>query len=136
MGGETGEGDDVADVFHAGGEKDEPLEAGAEARMRDRAIFAKLRVPPVIFWIEFMGDDFLFEQVQTLFALAAPDHFADFWHKHIHGRNSLVVVVRTHVEGFDFLRVVGEDDRLFAIFFREVPLVLRLKIGAPVDGDK
>ena len=39
-----------------------------------------------------------------------------------------------HVEGFDLGRIIGEDDRFFAVFFSQIPLVFRLEIGAPFDG--
>jgi len=46
--GKAGERDHVADVFEAGDEEDEPLEAEAKARMRHGPILAKLEVPPVV----------------------------------------------------------------------------------------
>ena len=40
-----------------------------------------------------------------------------------------------HVEGFDLLRVVGDDDRLLERLLGQIALVLALQIGAPVDGE-
>ena len=45
---EAWERDHVADVFHAGGEEDEPLEAEAEPRVGDGAVFAQFQIPPVV----------------------------------------------------------------------------------------
>ena len=45
--GGAGEGDDVADVLHAGGELDGALEAEAEAGVGGGAVAAQVQVPPV-----------------------------------------------------------------------------------------
>jgi len=132
--GEAGEGDDVADVFHAGGEEDEALEAEAEAGVGDGAVFAQLEVPPVVVSVEAVVFDFLFEDVEPLFALRAADDFADFGDEDVHGGNRFAVIVAPHVERLDAGGVIGYDDRLFAVLFGEVALVLGLEIGAPFDG--
>jgi hypothetical protein len=43
------------------------------------------------------------------------------------------VVVEPHVEGFDGLRVVHHDERLFRVFFGQIALVLRLQVHTQVD---
>ena len=40
-----------------------------------------------------------------------------------------------HVEGFDGLRVVHHDDRLFRVLFGQITLVLRLQVDAPFDRE-
>jgi hypothetical protein len=45
------------------------------------------------------------------------------------------VVVHPHIEGFDVLRVVHHDDRLFRVFLGQIALVLRLQVDAPVDRE-
>ena len=47
----------------------------------------------------------------------------------------LVVFVHLHVEGFDFLRIVGKDDRLLEVLFNEVAFVFRSQVAAPVDRE-
>ena len=49
-------------------------------------------------------------------------------------KNGFSIAIFPHIKGFDFCRVVGQDDRLFAEFFGKVPLMFRLQIGAPCDG--
>lgn len=39
--GESGEGDDIANIFHSRHKKDEPFKAKAKSRVRDRAIFSE-----------------------------------------------------------------------------------------------
>lgn len=48
MAGGADEGDDVADVGHAGDEHEEALEAHAEAGVGDGAVFAEVGVPAVV----------------------------------------------------------------------------------------
>ncbi len=42
-------GDDVADVFHAGGKEDKALKAEAESGVGNAAVFPQLEMPPIVF---------------------------------------------------------------------------------------
>ena len=53
--GGAGEGDDVANVFHACGEHEHALESQAKARVGAGAVFAEVCVPPVVFLVEVVG---------------------------------------------------------------------------------
>ncbi len=131
----TREGDYVADVFHAGRKEDEPLEAEPETGVGDGAVFAEFEIPPVIFPFKAEFGDFLFEDVEPFFALGAADDFADFGDEDVHGGNCFAIGISAHIEGFDLGGIVGDDDRFFAVFFREIPLVFGLEIGAPFNGE-
>ena len=128
----SGERDHVADVLHAGDELDEPLKADAEAGVRDRAILAQVEVPPVVFEGEADRLDLFVEQVVPLLSLGSADDFADFGDEHVHCSDRFFIGVFPHVEGFDLFWVVGEDNRLFAVLFGEIPLVFRLEVVAPI----
>ena len=98
---ESREGDDVADVFHAGDEEDEPLEAEAETGVGDGAIFAQLEIPPVVFRLESEFRNFFLEEIEPLFALDAADDLPDFRDEDVHRRDGFSIGIGAHVEGFD-----------------------------------
>ena len=57
--------------------------------------------------------------------------FADARNQTVHSGNSFVVVIHLHIEGFDFLRIVGYEYRTFEDLFGQVTLVLGLQVAAP-----
>jgi hypothetical protein len=56
------------------------------------------------------------QDLQPLLALATADDLADPRRQHIHRRDRPAVVVQSHVEGFDVLRVVHHDHGFVACF--------------------
>ena len=75
------------------------------------------------------------QHVVTLLALAAADDLADARRQDVHRGDGLPVVVAAHVEGFDLVRIVGDDHRLLEKLFGEVALVLALQVDAPVGRE-
>ena len=57
------------------------------------------------------------ELILTFFSLAASDDFADPWDQDIHRSHSLSIVVRPHVEGLDFLRIVEDGCGALKVLF-------------------
>jgi hypothetical protein len=74
-------------------------------------------------------------RARPLLTLAAADDLADPWRQYVHRCDGPAIVVQPHVEGLDCLRVVHHDYRLFRVLLGQIALVLRLQVGAPVDGE-
>ncbi len=142
----AGEGDDVADVGHAGDKEQQALEAQAEAGVRAGAVATRVEVPPHVLHrdVEFL--DAAHQLVVVLLTDAAADDLADLREEHVgalYGEAGealtlalfLHVVVELHVEGLDFLRVVDHDDRLLEVFFHQVALVLACQIHTPTHRE-
>ena len=129
------EWDDVADVGHAGNEEHKALKPESEARVGHCAEAACVEIPPHVFHrdVEFLDASEKF--VVTLLALRAADYFANHREEHVHCAHCLAVLVEFHIEGFDFLGVVGEDYRLLEMLFHEVAFVLALQVDAPRYGE-
>ena len=87
------------------------------------AVFSEVEIPPVGVAVEVVVFDFFFEDVEFVFALGAADEFADAGDEDVHGSAGFTVVVGVHVEGFDLLGVVGEDDGAADVFFGEPTFV-------------
>ena len=49
--------------------------------------------------------------------------------------NGFVVFVDLHVEGFDFLRIVGHDNRFLEVLFYEIAFVLGSQVVTPFAGE-
>ena len=129
----AGEGNDIADVGHAGHKHQQALEAEAEARVRHAAIFAEIGIPRVGLGIDAVAREIFRQNIEPFFALTAADDLADAGHQQIHRGNGFAIVVDAHVEGFDFLRVVENGDRLFEVVFRKPALVFGLEVEAVLD---
>ena len=71
------------------------------------------------------------EHVEPLLPLTATDNLADSRRKDIHRRHGFTVTVNAHVEGFDLLWIVHHNNGLLRVLFRQIALVLRLKIDSP-----
>src|SRR5579871_4013999 len=91
--GRAREGDDVADVGHAGGEQDQALEAEAEAGVLGGAVLAQLEVPPVVLDLEAEALHARLEHVVPLLALTAADDLPELRHQDVHRAHRLAVVV-------------------------------------------
>ncbi len=74
----------------------------------------------------------LLQNIHALLALAAADYFADSRHQQVYRRHRFAVVIQTHIECFDFLRIIGHKNRLSVNLFRQIFLVLGLKVGSPL----
>src|SRR5271165_4816963 len=95
------EGDGVAHVGEAGDVGEGALEAEAEAGMRHRAVAAQVAVPGVVVAVDAALGHAAVQYLQPLLALAAADDLADPRRQYVHGRDSVAVVVQSHVEGFN-----------------------------------
>ena len=109
---DAGEGDDVAHVLHAGGVHDRALETKAKAGVRDGAEASNVEIPPAGIESHAQILHAAFEQLETFFALTAPDELAHPRNEQIHGRHGGVVIVGPHIKGFDGFGVVVHDDGL------------------------
>ena len=96
------------------------------------AVFAEIHVPPVIF----LGHSRLFysclQHVVAFFSLASADDLTYARNEQVACRNCLVVIVQTHVECLDLLRIVSNEYRLFIYLLSDVSLVLCLQVDAPL----
>src|SRR5947199_31202 len=95
--------------------------------MWDRAVAPKIQIPFVVGRIEMMSAYVFLQHFEPLFALAAAYDFADSRHEQIHCCHSLPVIVQTHIEWFDLLRIIENGDRAFEVFLRQPPFVFRLQ---------
>ena len=91
--GRSGEGLDVADIRYSCDIHDQSFKAKPEAGVARASVFPKLRVPPVVLFIEAAALVGRFEIVETLLALAASDELAHAGDEHIRGGDGLAVVV-------------------------------------------
>ena len=133
--GGAGEGNDVADVGHAGDEEHQALEAEAEASMGAGAVAACVEIPPHVLHGDVTFVDGGEQFIVVLFANGASDDFANMGEEDIGALDGAAVVVLLHVESFDFFGVVDHDDRLHEVLFDEIAFVFAGKVGTPVNGE-
>ena len=100
--------------------------------MRNRPVTAKIEIPFVIGWIHFVAAHVRLQYLKPLFALAAADDFANPRHEQIHRRHRFAVIVQSHVERFDLLRIIEDRDRTL-LFLGQPTLVFRLQIQSVFD---
>jgi hypothetical protein len=110
--GRAGEGDDIPDVSHSRDGHQEALKPQAKAGVRDGAEASNVEIPPVGLESHAQILHAAFEQLETFFALTAPDELAHPRNEQIHGRHGGVVIVDPHIKGFDGFGVVVHDDGL------------------------
>jgi len=84
--------------------------------MRYAAESAKIEIPFVIFFVESHFFDSLQQYVISLFTLASADKFARACHQQIGSGDGFAVIIQAHIECFDILRVIGDEDRFFKYF--------------------
>ncbi len=130
----SGEGNGVPDVADTGQVHDATLEAQTEARVTGGAVLAQIQIESVVLGLHAQLLDTGLQNVVVVLTLAAADDLADAGHQAVHGCHGLAVGVQLHIEGLDFLGVVCDEDGLLEDHLGEVPLVLGLQVGAPVDG--
>jgi hypothetical protein len=102
--------------------------------VRDTTEATKVNVPPIGFLTETKALHVVEKDVETFFSLATSNDFSDARHKNVHGCDGFAIIVETHVEGFDFLRVVIHCCRTLEVLFSEVAFVFALKIDSPTNG--
>ena len=129
------EGNDVANVGHAGDEQQQALEAQSEAGVGAGAVAARVEVPPHVLHRDAQLPDARHELVVALLAHAAADDFAYLREEHVGALHGLAIGILLHVEGLDFLGVVGHDDGAAEVALHQVALVLAGQVAAPVDGE-
>ena len=96
------------------------------------AVFTEVEIPFKAFGITdlvHLG----FEDVITFLALRTADDLSFARDETIAGSNSLPVVILPHVEGFDFLRIVDEEQRSFNHFFGQIAFVFGTEVLSPEE---
>ena len=69
--------DDVANIRHSGHELHDAFEAESEASVGYAAETAQIEIPPIVVEIEPLASNRLFQDSSAMFALRAPDDFAN-----------------------------------------------------------
>src|SRR5947207_15335582 len=100
--------------------------------MWDSAVAPKIQIPFVIGWIEMMSAYVFLQHFEPLFALTAAHDFANSGHQQIHCCHRFPVIVQTHVERSDLLRVTETRDRAIEVFLGPPALERALLIQAVV----
>ncbi len=113
---------------------DRSFKTETKARVRSGAEPASLQIPLVVINREPKFAKAAFEYVQSLLSLTTTDDLTDSRHQHIHRRHGLLIVIHSHVEGFDLLRIVRENDRPLDVLLRQISFMLALQVRPPVDG--
>ena len=90
------------------------------------AVSTKINVPVVKLSIHANLIHSSFEDIEPLFSLTSADNFTNSRHEKVASRNSLAVVVESHIECLDFLRIIDYEDRLLEYFLSEISLMLSL----------
>ena len=72
------------------------------------------------------------EDVIVFLTLGAADDLADPGNQAVHRRDSLLVRVQLHIESLDLARIIRDEHRSFEDLLRQITLMFRLQIAAPV----
>ena len=104
--GSAGERNDIFDAFQPRDEHQQPLEAQSETRMRHRTILPQVRVPPYVVCRQPTLHAAALQHIQSFLTLRATNELPNLGDKDVHSSTGGVVVVETHVESLDVLRVV------------------------------
>mmetsp|Transcript_21857 Transcript_21857/g.74111 ORF Transcript_21857/g.74111 Transcript_21857/m.74111 type:complete len:247 (+) Transcript_21857:55-795(+) len=131
MAGIAGERNHVSDVFHAGDEHDQALEAEAEAGVRHRPVLPQLQIPRQRGRVDPNSPTAFLQRLQVVLALRAADQLADFRDQHVHRGDRFPVRVELHVKSFDVLWIIHQHHRCFINDVRQVSLVLAAEVHAP-----
>ena len=128
------EGDDVANVGHSRRIGNGALKTQTESRMGNRSVFSQVAVPTeVLFEAPFPPG---VHRGHPGAPLAENLHdLPDSRSQNIHGCNRFLVVVHSHVEGFDILGVVHHHHRASHMLLREPALVFALQVDAPLNRE-
>lgn len=101
--------------------------------MWDGSVASQVAVPRVGFFIHVEFVESFIEVVESFFALATADDFADTGDEDVHGGDGFIIVVHAHIEGFDIFGVIDDGDGSTDDFFGEATFVFGLEIHAPED---
>ena len=97
------------------------------------AVFAKLKIPPIVLFFKAELVYSVKKNVEALFTLTTAYNFADAHNKKVSRGNRFAVIVKAHIESLNLLRIIGNKNRFFEHFFGEVSFVLSLKVNAPFN---
>ena len=125
------EGNDVANVLHAGYIHENALEPETEAGVGTAPPSANVEVPGKGLPGNAHGVHPHFEDVMSLLPLAAADDFPYSWKQQIHGCYGAFVIIETHIKGLDLGGIVDDKDRTIKNLFSQVALMLRLQVEPP-----
>ena len=129
--GSSREGQNIADIRHAGHIEYKPLEAQSEPRMPCAAVSAKLQIPVIIVLAKFKPLQRLLEHLGTLHALASSEYLPDSGYKKVHGGNRLPVVILTHIKSLYVAGIIGYKNGAFEMLLGQIAFMLGLQIAAP-----
>lgn len=120
------EGDDIADVCHAGYEQDQALKSESESGMGRGSEPAGIEVPPDVF-LRNMHFAAAFRQFfKIFFALGTAYDFAYPGKEHIHGPHCFPITVLLHVKSLDLPGVISQNHGPAEMLLDKVPLMLTL----------
>ena len=94
--------------------------------MSGRSIFPKIQIIIIGLFLHTQFMDPVQKLVIVVFTLGATDDLSNTRNQTIHCCNGLIVRVQFHIEGLDFLRIIGNEDLL-----GQITLMLGLKVTAP-----
>jgi hypothetical protein len=129
----SGEARDISDVVDASEHHDQPLEAEAEAAVRDCAMSSEIQVPPIVFLGQLQFFDSFLKNFQDLLSLGSTDDFSHFRSQDVECSYSLAIAVLFHIECFDFLGVVIQNDRFVEDMVAKIALVFGSQVVTPVN---
>ena len=98
------------------------------------AVFTQIQVPPVVFAFQTQCIHTSFQNIQSFFSLAAADDFAYAGNQQVHRSYCFLVIVQTHVECFDFYRVVCNEYGFFEDLFCQISFMFCLQVDTPFYG--
>mmetsp|Transcript_42244 Transcript_42244/g.99192 ORF Transcript_42244/g.99192 Transcript_42244/m.99192 type:complete len:214 (-) Transcript_42244:1071-1712(-) len=99
--------------------------------MRNRAVLAELAVPPILFLGKVHLLHACIQSVQALLSLGAADNFTNPRCENIHCSDCFAILIHAHVECFDILGIVVDNDSTFELLLREPAFVFCLQVCAP-----
>jgi hypothetical protein len=129
----TREGYDVSNVLNTCCHHDQTLKAETEPAVGNGSVFTELAVPPVGFLVKLAVGNALIELFEVLLSGGPSDELSNAGYKDIHGLNSLVVIVKLHVESLNVLGIVVKNDGAVEDLLGEMSLVLRSEVDTPVE---
>ena len=99
--------------------------------MSGRSIFPKIQIIIIGLFLHTQFMDPVQKLVIVVFTLGATDDLSNTRNQTIHCCNGLIVRVQFHIEGLDFLRIIGNEDRTLEDLLGQITLMLGLKVTAP-----
>ena len=96
------------------------------------AIFAEIKIPPIILFLKVKLCHTSLEYVESFLTLASTDNLTNTGNKKVHCGNSLAIIVLTHIECLDFLGIIDKEYRLLINLFGKISFVLGLQVNTPV----